>query len=158
MVRFCMASDSGEILKSGTDRVTVQLQLIPTRYLQAQHRKKYPFRGDFFKSRMDHFMIQPHSIPTPLPHPTWENFPGCGDFFKSGMDRVTIQQNSIPTPLPHPTWENFPVCGEILKSGTDRVTIQQNSIPTQSSPCRTFSMISSTAISTFWRLAASLEA
>ena len=80
------------------------------------------------------------------------------EILKSGTDRVTVQQNIIPSPLPHQTPENFPVCGEILKSGTDRVTIQQNSIPTQSSPCRTFSMISSKAFSTFWRLAASLEA
>ena len=29
-----------------------------------KHRKKYPFRGDFFKSGMDRFIVQPHIIPT----------------------------------------------------------------------------------------------
>ena len=158
MVRYCMASDSGEILKSGTDRVTVQLQLIPTP-LPHQTPENFPVCGEILESGMDRFIVQLQLIPTRyLQAQHRKKYPFRGDFFKSGMDHFMIQPHSIPTPLPHQTPENFPVCGEILKSGTDRVTVQLQLIPTHSPPCRTASMISSMAFSTFWRLAASLEA
>ena len=46
------------------DHFMIQPHSIPTRYLQAQHRKKYPFRGDFFESGMDRVTVQLHIIPT----------------------------------------------------------------------------------------------
>ena len=92
-----MASDSGEILKSGMDRVTVQLQLIPTLLLH-QTPENFPVCGEILKSGMDRVTVQQNIIPTRyLQAQHRKKYPFRGDFFKSGMDRFIVQPHIIPT-------------------------------------------------------------
>ena len=166
-----MASDSEEILKSGTERVTVQQNSIPSP-LPHQTPEKIPVSRGFFqewdRSRHGSAAAYSHSL---LTSPTSEKIPVSRGFFQEwdGSLYDSTAQYSHSTAAPNMgefsrlrgnsrEWDGslycsatayshctaapkhrkkYPFRGDFFESGMDRVTVQLHIIPTRS--CQKFS-------------------